>query len=737
MPGDFARVYRNTGNGFELMPSTFFADAEAKHLLWVDYDNDGDMDVLLTVNNGRYILYRNDGGYTFTDVSVESGLALNNERHYGASFGDYNRDGYLDFYVCTYALDAGPNFFNANNHLYRNNGNGTFTETTLQAGVGDGVALSFQSVWYDYNGDGWLDLFVINDRIFANSLYRNNGNGTFTNVAASAGVTFAGQDPMTATFGDYDNDGDLDLYLTNTGVAGKMPKLLVRNSGPTYTDQAASHGLELESWTWGATWVDFNNNALQDLYVTTGNPSTTTPMETNYFYGNTGSNSFVVNNGIFIGNHIARSHSVARGDFNNDGFYDLIVVNQNPWDVFLWQNSGNANNNHIKITLQGTASNRMAISSYIRVFIAGQQYMQYTHCGENYLGQNSQHHIFGLGTATVVDSVHVTYLSGHTDKYYNLPANAWYHFTEGDNLVVDIVPAGPIHLCQGESVTLQAGIQPSYLWSNGHTGAEITVSEAGQYWVKVTNSFGVSRTDTVEVVVNPLPVVFESSTNNLCHGDAQGSIDLQNLMGVPFTTVTWNNGTLSGAQIGGLPAGNYAYMATDENNCQATGTVTINQPEAIDYNVFVQPETQGSDGAILIFATGGTPPFTLVWNGNTFGGTTLTGLLPGDYELTIVDANGCEAYLTVNVGTTIDVRNANPGRFMVFPNPAKDVVHIASQEETGALQVRIEDLKGSAMHQSQYSARDYIEVPITLPQGMYVVHIWNDRHQARIKLVVQ
>ncbi len=585
MTNDSCRFFLNTGSGFVQLPSLVFANAEGKCLLWVDYDNDGDLDLFLTINNGRHMLLQNDGNFNFTDVSVEAGLWLGNELFYGASFGDYDRDGFLDLYVCVYTFAAGPEPGQSENRLYHNNGDGTFTDVSFEAGVNDGIALSFQSVWFDYDMDGWPDLLVINDRLYANSLYHNNGDGTFSNVAAAAGVAFAGQDPMTASIADFDNDGDLDIYLTNTGAGTKLPKLLINNGDGTFSEQAAAYQVQIPHWTWGATWFDMDNDGWQDLYVTTGNPSPLVQQVGNYAFRNQGSGSAFNNaNMNFGGGNNAQSFSVARGDINNDGYYDLAVVNRIPINMELYLHEGAANN-YIKLTLHGTASNSYGIGSWIRVYANGLVYTQYTHCGENYLSQNSQHHIFGLGSATLADSVSVTYTSGHTDTYYNLAAGNQYHLTEGDSYHVYITASPAAEICEGDSVLLHAGTHTGYLWSSGLSDAGIYVSQSGTYTVQVYNEYGVVAMDSIAVVVQPLPELAFIIQQVGCAQANDGSIEVINLGAGGTAQVEWAHGA-SGSSLDNLAPGTYSVIYTDLNGCSSSGEVAITEPDPIVINLF-------------------------------------------------------------------------------------------------------------------------------------------------------
>lgn len=667
MSNDSLEFYRNNNGTFERMPSFVYGDGVVKHILWVDYDNDGDMDLFTTSYEKPYKLYRNEGDFTFTDVTVLAGLAQVNEKHYGASFGDYNRDGLLDLYICTYEFEGDVSMYNRLNHLYRNNGDGTFSDVTIEAGVQDGITFSFQSVWMDYDKDGWQDLLVINDRLHANSLYHNNTDGTFTNVALAAGVAWPGQDPMTASVADFDNDSDLDVFHSNTGIINKHFRLWVNNDDGTFSESAVQYGLEIYSWTWGALWVDYNNDTFQDLYVTSSLPNGA--LQSNFFLINQQGDFFT--NGItnFSGNHTARSFAVARGDMNNDGFYEIAVQNQNPTPPFLWQSSG-GENNYIKISLQGTVSNRMAIGSWIKVYADGNCYTQYTHCGENYVSQNSQHHIFGLDDVSLVDSVQVQYISGHVDTYYDLDVNQRYYFVEGDTYEAVISYQDDLFLCAGDSMVLDAGEHPEILWNNGLTESEISVSESGFYWFVAHNEFGVETiSDTVFVEVLPLPEITVYTNNPDCAGDETGSIWLVNELGIETLSVTWDN-DLFGDSLTNLPGGNYFFDYTDINGCTQNGIAQLQEPDEISVQVFTAPDLGGSNGSIQLIVNGGTPPYSIFLNGinaELFN----PDLAFGEYELLVIDASNCAYSLIVQVDNLTEIQFVPLLETVkVYPNPA-------------------------------------------------------------------
>lgn len=679
MPNDSCLFYLNDSGQFVKAPHFIDGFGEAKHILWVDYDNDSDLDIALSTFDGQYKLFNNDGEFNFTDVSIEAGLMQGVARYYGMCFGDYDRDGYLDFYVTCYTPASHEQTFNRLNHLYRNNGDGTFTNVTLEAGVGDGWRLSFQAVWLDYDMDGWPDLFVINDHSFENSLYKNNGDGTFTDVSSEAGIKFAGHNPMTITVGDFDNDGDLDIYMTNSYAFEKRAMLLVNNGDGTFTNQSQQLGVDVFAWTWGAIWFDMDNDADQDLFVATGHISPNVSTNENYLFENFEGQFFEdVTLSELYGQDNRRSYGVGRGDFDNDGYHDVVVANRHPFNANLWQNSG-GENNYVKVTLQGTLSNSMAIGSWIRLYSNGQQYTQYTLCGENYIGQNSQHLIFGVGLATTIDSVSVEYISGHTDTYYNLPVDTHYYFTEGETFNASITTSGSWSLCEGEELVLDAGDHAYFLWNTGDSERYLAVTEEGDYWVEVQTEAGWSSiSDTVSVQVFEAPYIQAEIFPPLCFGDTTGALSIQNMTGVPLHIVEWKNGYF-GNQVESIGAGNYAYSAIDTNGCTASGTIQLFDPYPLSVLVYVLTPTSGTNGSIALFINGGTPPYTVLLDGET-ASTTIDGLTPGTYELTVFDDNLCSFNETVLVMGSTGIEETST-RIQVFPNPAQHYLQIIHDQD--------------------------------------------------------
>ncbi|MDA9835663.1 CRTAC1 family protein [Flavobacteriales bacterium] len=409
--------------------------SEVKMVLWADIDNDGDQDLFVSNRFSSNKIWRNNGNMEFTDFTLESGISLTPEtKSYGASFGDYDNDGFLDLYICNYHTSV----INFENELYHNNGDGTFTDVTESAGVGDGIQESFQSTWIDIDKDGLLDIHVINDRVpSANSLYHNNGDGTFTDFAPLWDLDIY-ICAMTSSFSDYDKDGDMDLYVTNCDA----PNYLLRNDLNTsgvFEEVGAQEEVEVGQISWGASWFDHNNDTWPDLYVATGITVYTEIPLVFDFYGYL-PNQFFVNQGSSPMTNASSStpeidqfsFAVATGDYNNDGFPDIVSHQVGDSAIVL---AGIPNDNHyLKIRPQGVTVNRDAIGAVVEVFHTEGVEMNVVFCGDKYLAQNSRHLHFGLGTSTQIDSVVVQWPGGGEEVFTGVAVDTSIVLIEGSSL---------------------------------------------------------------------------------------------------------------------------------------------------------------------------------------------------------------------------------------------------------------------------------------------------------------
>lgn len=420
------RFYKNVSGNFVEQDFGFTTlTYETKSVTWVDIDNDGDNDLFITSATSGNKLFLNDGSMTFTDITDSAGLPSSNLYTYGASWGDYNNDGYLDVFVNN-RTGIVPN------KLYKNNGNLTFSDVSFQAGIDLSAAFSFCSAFLDINNDGFQDLYVSNDKLsYRNKLYRNNGDGTFTDISESSGTDVL-IDAMSVTVGDYNSDGYFDIYVTNNPEGN----VLLRNNGDeTFTDVAAPTGTIYNSIGWGAAFFDADNDTDLDLYVSGSQDGSVPEFLSAAFYESNNGVDFTLNNAVVPGDD-GSSYSNAVGDINNDGLLDFVVSNNNE-NINLWKNTSTLTNNWIKLNLVGIISNKGGVGSKIEMSINGQSQYRYTFCGDGYMSQSSGTTHFGVGAATTIDYLKVNWPSGTEDIYYNVNVNQVLTIEEGLTLGID------------------------------------------------------------------------------------------------------------------------------------------------------------------------------------------------------------------------------------------------------------------------------------------------------------
>ena len=301
---------------------------------WGDYDNDGDLDIVAVGTYQPHVLYRNNGDGTFTNVAEQAGVA-DPRGGWGSLFADYNNDGYPDLYITRGGWSGA-----AENTLYRNNGDGTFTDVTHTAGVADPQS-SFCAAWADYDNDGYIDLYIANGVIgdgAANVLYRNNSDGTFTNTAEGAGVANTGNSLGTA-WGDYDKDGHIDLHVVNYGQSN----VLYRNNGDgTFTDVTTAAGMHLAVTDAFVTFfLDVDNDADLDIFISNSGSfqafiagqitgSATHDSDRQVLYRNNGDGTFTdvtKESGLY---HAYGAMGANFGDINSDGYVDIYLATGAP-----------------------------------------------------------------------------------------------------------------------------------------------------------------------------------------------------------------------------------------------------------------------------------------------------------------------------------------------------------------------------------------------------------------------
>jgi enediyne biosynthesis protein E4 len=446
-----------------------------------DYNNDGWPDLFITCL-GQNVLYRNNGNGTFTDVTKEAGLAAGSSWSSGSAWADYDGDGFLDLLVSAYVdfhLDDLPGFGKAptckyrgidvqcgprglrgaGDHLYHNNGNGTFTDVSKATGTDDpGGYYGLSVIWADFDNTGRPDAYVANDST-PNFLYKNEGNGKFSEIGLESGTAVSAdgseQGSMGIAVGDYRHTGLPSLAVTN--FADEYTTVYFNQGKYDFRDVSYESGVALASlpWVkWGSVFVDLDNDGWLDLFFVSGQvypqvdqqPSGARYREPKNLYMN-------LSNGMFCdaakqaGPALEEprvSRGVALADLENRGNVDIVVEDLDGAPMVL-RNQGIPGRHWVSFELAGTKSNKLAIGAKLKLVAGGMTQTEEVRSGGGYLSQHDLRIHFGLANATKIDSLEVRWPSGKVETVTNLEADRFYSVLEGSGAVdhAKIVPAVP------------------------------------------------------------------------------------------------------------------------------------------------------------------------------------------------------------------------------------------------------------------------------------------------------
>lgn len=460
-------LYRNNGDGtFTDITKTAGVGHQGYGMgcVFADYDGDGNIDLYVT-NYGANVLYRNNGDGTFRDVTGTAGVGCELWST-GAAFADVDGDTDLDLYVCnyvTYDLEAleqmkeeslqsgkpvpsalNPHVFEPqDNVFYRNNGDGTFTDVTAEAGVAAPGGRSMQAIFSDFDADNDLDLYVANDTS-VNYTYRNDGSGVFTDVSAESwAADFRGSMGLAA--GDYDSDGDVDLFMTHwVDEENALYRNLLKEEGAAehirFVDESYTAMLaeaSIKEIGWGTALFDYDNDGDLDIFVTNGSTfqELKRPQvliaQRDALFRNEGDGTFTDVSGItgIAVLPIRVGRGATFGDYDNDGDVDIFIVNNYARPTLL-RNDGGNRNNWLHVQLIGTNANRNAVGAKIQVKTTNQTQIREVYAGDSYMSFNSFIAEFGVGSATQVESVQVIWSNGDTQTLHNVPTNQRLRITQ-------------------------------------------------------------------------------------------------------------------------------------------------------------------------------------------------------------------------------------------------------------------------------------------------------------------
>lgn len=400
------RLFKNIGGTFVDVASSAGVDVaiDTKMAIWGDFDNDGWVDLFLANKKGiGDMLFKNNGQGSFTDVSTQAGIDHKGDP-FAAIAGDINNDGFLDIYIAHF---DGPNV------LWKNNGNMTFSNMTQKSGaISNKVAMG--ATFVDFDNDGDLDLYLTHDAYGPNTMYANDGLGNFTDVSVGIGADIAAFG-MGVDVGDINNDGWFDLYITNL-----YPNNLLLNQGNgSFIDIRDSAGVGDPGMGWGTAFLDADNDGFQDIYAAN------TLRTPNVLYRNRGDSTFeLVSGGTVLSSTRGNGYGVATFDYNKDGKVDILLANSNDTlGVQLFRNDGQQNNHWLEVALQSDKTNVSAIGAKVELMGTDLYRVDVVSGGSSWAAQHSQILHFGLKDQTVVDSLKITWPNGEVEIYRDVQAD--------------------------------------------------------------------------------------------------------------------------------------------------------------------------------------------------------------------------------------------------------------------------------------------------------------------------
>ena len=592
-----------------------------KQLIWADFNNDGDKELFVTAYGGGLFLFDySNGVLTLIENSFSSVIF---GFHYGASAADYDNDGDLDLFVTqywNYNYDA-P----FENLLFRNEGDFVFTEVGENLGVNAATNNSFQSVWVDFDRDGWQDLYVVNDKNIPNLFYRNNSGLSFIEVSTENNTNIA-MSCMSNSISDYNRDGYFDIFITD----GATPVLLEGDTSGIYTQVAYDVGFNDFQTGWGALRIDDDFDGWEDIHICQG--GTALGAFPNQYYHNdngyfTMTNSFdLFNKASFVN---------AKGDFDGDCYPDFLVMNASPISYDVWKGQPN-DNNFLKIKLEGTISNKDAAGAIVEVYSNSELNMKVVLYGDNYISQSSNSLLFGMGNYGVIDSLCIYWPRGLVEKFYNVEVNQSYSVTEG---MSEIINTNLITFNQNYCYSASGfEVSPSaewvhWQWQDGSADNSVVVFSDTTLQATAWNSENISFNLMYNITISSPRPELSISLSECMNTSHIISVQNKSDWGVTYNGIQLNADSIY------VSAGDHFLNFVSDSGCVADTLIQITAVTPLQIEKSFQPACPGEPVAYSIDAVN-----SEILNLNLVGLEYWNGFLPGGtYPFSIIDeTTNCE-----------------------------------------------------------------------------------------------